>query len=81
VPLLAGVDPAAWKTWLAYRVEIRKPLKQVSMPAAQRTLAAFGSNQMAVVQQSIANGWQGLFDLKQAAKQQMAGKQSRAFPG
>lgn len=63
--LVEGLDPAAWKTWIDYRINIRKPLKPVSMPAAQRTLAAFGSNQMAVVQQSIANGWQGLFDLKQ----------------
>lgn len=64
-PLVDGLDPEAWRAWLEYRVQIRKPLKPVSMPAAQRTLAAFGCNQMAVVQQSIANGWQGLFELKQ----------------
>jgi len=64
-PQVPGLDPEAWRAWLEYRVQIRKPLKPVSMPAAQRTLAAFGSNQMAVVQQSIANGWQGLFELKQ----------------
>lgn len=55
----------AWKRWVNYRKEIRKPLKPVSIPAAQRKLAAFGSDQTAVVEQSIANGWQGLFELKE----------------
>lgn len=64
-PLIEGVNPIAWKTWIDYRHQIRKPLKPVSMPAAQKTLAAFGSEQMAVVQQSVANGWQGLFPVKQ----------------
>lgn len=59
-----GLDTAAWTTWIDYRTKIRKPLKQVSMPAAQQQLAAFGSEQLAIVQQSIANGWQGLFPLK-----------------
>ena len=59
-----GLDGAAWALWRDYRVKIRKPLKPVSIPAAQRSLAAFGSAQMAVVQQSISNGWQGLFPLK-----------------
>ncbi len=59
-----GLDPAAWKRWHDYRREIRKPLKPVSMPAAQRELAAFGADQAAVVEQSIAHGWQGLFALK-----------------
>ena len=59
-----GLDPAAWKRWHDYRREIRKPLKPVSIPAAQRELAAFGADQAAVVEQSIANGWQGLFALK-----------------
>jgi hypothetical protein len=81
LPLAPGVDALAWKTWIDYRKQIRKPLKQVSMPAAQRELAAFGSNQMAVVQQSIAHGWQGLFDLKGRGKpQQQSARPSRQFP-
>ncbi len=59
----AGLDAVAWTQWIEYRKQIRKPLKQASMPAAQRKLAAFGSDQGAIVQQSIANGWQGLFPL------------------
>lgn len=41
-----------------------KPLKPVSMLAAQRELAGFGCDQAAVVEQSVAKGWQGLFELK-----------------
>lgn len=60
----AGLDAAAWDRWTTYRKSIRKPLKQASVPAAQKQLAAYGSEQAAVVEQSIANGWQGLFALK-----------------
>lgn len=58
-----GLNQAAWACWVEYRKQIRKPLKPASMPAAQRKLAAFGSDQAAVVEQSMANGWQGLFAL------------------
>ena len=63
-----GLDPAAWSRWCDYRKQIRKPLKPVSIPAAQRELAAFGSDQSAVVEQSVAQGWQGLFALKARPK-------------
>jgi hypothetical protein len=62
--LPSDLDPIAWKNWIEYREQIRRPLKPASIPAAQRKLAAFGSDQSAVVEQSIANGWQGLFPLK-----------------
>lgn len=62
IPL--GLDPRAWESWIRYRIEIRKPLKPASIPAAQRKLAAFGTDQFAVVEQSIAEGYQGLFPLK-----------------
>ena len=60
----ADLDLAQWDRWLEYRAKIRKPLKPASIPAAQRQLAAFGSDQAAVVEQSIASGYQGLFDRK-----------------
>lgn len=59
-----GLDHAAWNRWLSYRKQTRKPLKPASIRAAQESLAAFGSDQAAVVTQSIANGYQGLFELK-----------------
>lgn len=59
-----GLDLTTWNQWVEYRIQIRKPLKPASILAAQRKLAAFGSDQAAVVEQSIANGWIGLFSLK-----------------
>lgn len=60
----ADMDEKAWIRFVDYRKQIRKPLKPASILAAQRKLAAFGTDQAAVVEQTIANGWQGLFDLK-----------------
>src|SRR6185312_4909221 len=67
-PLPPSLDAAAWTRWVEYRSEIRKPLKPASIQAAQRKLAAFGSDQQAVVEQSIAEGYQGLFPLKNLPK-------------
>lgn len=61
---VAGLDPTAWDTWVSYRTEIKKPLRTVSILAAKKALAAYGDDQEAVVQQSIANGYQGLVPLK-----------------
>lgn len=59
-----GLDVATWTRWLNYRKQIHKPIKLASMLAAQKQLAGFGSDQAAVVEQSIAAGYTGLFDLK-----------------
>jgi hypothetical protein len=62
-PPPSNLNVEAWHRWEQYRREIRRPIKPVSVPAAQRKLAGFGADQGAVVEQSIANGWQGLFDV------------------
>lgn len=59
-----GLDVRSWERWLAYRKEIGKSLKPASIPSAQQALVKYGDQQEAVVEQSIANGWQGLFALK-----------------
>lgn len=63
-PLPEGLDQQAWERWLTYRREIRKPIKPASMLAAQQKLAGYGADQAAVVEQTIANGWTGMFALK-----------------
>lgn len=63
-PLPEGLDPKAWEAWVEYRRSIGKKLKPASHPAAMKALAKYGAAQAAVVEQSIANGWQGLFELK-----------------
>lgn len=59
-----GLDVSAWDRWVAYRKGIGKPLKPVSWPAAMQAMAKHGQHQSAVVDQSVAAGWQGLFALK-----------------
>lgn len=63
-PLPLGLDLQAWGAWNTYRTKIRKPLKAISLSAAKTALAKYGGDQSAVVEQSIANGWTGLFPLK-----------------
>ena len=63
-PPVPGLDMDAWNSWVDYRQKIKKPLKPISHQAAQRALAKFGTEQAQVVEQSIAQGWAGLFPLK-----------------
>lgn len=77
VPAVAGLDFDAWNAWTVYRKQIGKPVKPASIPAAQRKLAAHGTSQSAVVEQSVANGWQGLFPLKSAGEQQTTTRKTR----
>jgi len=67
-PLPSNLNVEAWHRWEQYRKQIRKPIQPPSTGAAQRKLAAFGPDQSAVVEQSIANGWQGLFPVKDQPK-------------
>jgi uncharacterized protein YdaU (DUF1376 family) len=62
-----GLDQTAWTRWVDYRKAAGKALRPVSWQSAIDALVKHGPNQMAVVEQSIANGWQGLFALKQGA--------------
>jgi hypothetical protein len=70
-PLVEGLDLGAWAEFVTFRSAIRKPIHLASAKAAQTRLVKFGSEvntsggQLAVVHQSIANGWRGLFALKQ----------------
>ena len=64
VASVAGLDSTAFQRWQDYRQSIGKPLKAASVAAAAQGLAAFGHEQAAVVHQSIANGWKGLFQVK-----------------
>jgi hypothetical protein len=65
------IDPKFSKTWLAwieYRSQIKKPIKPVSGKLAYENMVKIACNDPTtaekIVNQSIANGWQGLFELK-----------------
>jgi hypothetical protein len=62
---LAPLDEAAWALWVDYRKRIiKKPLNPANYENTQRGLRRFGADQLAVVQQSMENEYQGLFPLK-----------------
>jgi hypothetical protein len=65
----------AWKNWMLYRSERRKP---VSLRAAKQQLATFAQwvktgssvgDLIASIEQSIANDWQGLFEPRGGSRQ------------
>ena len=80
-PTTPGLDTPTFERWIEYRREIGKPLKPSSLQAAAVELAKHGAEQAAVVQQSIANGWKGLFELKRSnGKQPQPAPPKRAPP-
>lgn len=71
------LDQEAWNRWVAYRISIKKPIKPASEDAMKTKLARYGEDQAEVVDQSISNQWQGLFDLKKTLKPGEKPKKSR----
>lgn len=59
VEVPAGLDWEVWERWVDYKKQIRKPIKPVSILAAQRKLAGYGARQAEAVEEAIAHGWQG----------------------
>ncbi len=52
----------AWSDWQAYRREIKKPLRNMSLAQQLRDFSALGADRaIQQIRQSIKNGWQGLF--------------------
>lgn len=64
---ISGLNVEAWNRWLAYKVVKKQSYKEMSLPALALKLTRFGdaSKQSEVVEQSIANNWSGLFDIKE----------------
>ena len=60
--------PAVWREWFQYRTESKKPMKSMlTVTKAIKLLSQYrdaGDNPAEVINQSIANGWQGLFRVK-----------------
>jgi hypothetical protein len=69
-----GLNLHAWQRFAEYRREIRKPIKAGSIAAAQKKLAAFGADQAGVVEESIAQGWTGLFALRDSKEKKVKWK-------
>lgn len=65
---VVGLNISAYQEWIEYRQRRKKPLPKESLPKTMRKLLSFGdhASQQAAVDNSIANGYQGLFEPKQS---------------
>ena len=67
-----------FKKWFDYRKQIKKPLKDVSIESLKSTWSSKSDEDLKlIIEQSISNGWQGLFELKQQPHQQSTFQQSK----
>lgn len=68
VALPEWLSQAAWKSWVDYRRDLKKPIKsQQTVTQAIKLLErckCSGYQPEEIINQSIANGWQGLFEPK-----------------
>jgi hypothetical protein len=72
-----------WEEWLTYRHDRRLSCRPQTLKKQLAFLAALGSASAAVesVEQSIRNGWQGLFESRGPAGNSRAAKRSDLFSG
>lgn len=72
----------AWFRWVDYRKEIKKTLKQSSVDLQWKQFILWGENKsIDSINQSITNGWTGLFEPKQQTnhKQPLTANDHNAF--
>lgn len=58
------LDKEAWNEWIAYRKEIRKKITPSVESKQIKFLEKHKDNHKEIIEQSIRNGWTGLFELK-----------------
>lgn len=64
VDLPAFVDPTVWQAWCDFRKGIKKTLTPASIKMQLNFLSQNEKDYKAIIEQSIMNGWTGLFPLK-----------------
>lgn len=69
VYLPAWVDEKAWSEWVAFRKEIKKSLTKTTIQKQLNFLGKYEYDHVAIINQSIQNGWTGLFPLKKESNQ------------
>jgi len=62
---ISGLNIIAFEEFIKFRSELKKKLTESGLIKSAKQLSSFGSieKQQAIVDKSIANGWQGLFDI------------------
>ena len=77
-PAAAGVNPQAWAEFQQHRKTIRKPVTELAARKLQNLLLQYDTNtQQAMVDQSIASRWTGIFPLKGSKPNTASTNQSR----
>ena len=54
----------AWKEWIEYRKELKKPLKETTVKKQLKFLSQQTEPEL-IIEKSIMNSWQGLFPIKE----------------
>lgn len=67
-----GIDAIAWGEWVQHRKEIKKTLTKSTKTKQLNFLLAHIDNHVAIINQSIQNGWAGLFEPKKQQSRQPA---------
>lgn len=62
------LDKNAWKKWVLYRTEIKKKLTASTIKEQINFLSSHINSHVSIINTSIMNGWQGLFELKQQSQ-------------
>jgi hypothetical protein len=63
----------SWARWTQHRKEIKKPLTPTTIKTQIKKLSSHSARvAAAMLEQSIENGWRGIFDLKEDAKDEPA---------
>jgi len=63
LPFESEAFSKAWQSWIDYRREIKKPIKQTTMLAQWKEFKKWGEQKAIIaIEQSITQGWQGLFE-------------------
>lgn len=63
LPFESEAFSKAWMSWIDYRKEIKKPIKQTTMLAQWKEFQKWGEEKSIIsIELSIKNGWQGLFE-------------------
>lgn len=75
LPFQSDRFKTAWRDWVRFRAEAKKKMTPMTASRQLAVLKAFGEeNSIASIEQSIRNGWQGLFEVKQSFQRQQPTK-------
>jgi DNA-binding HxlR family transcriptional regulator len=68
IELPGWLDKEVWAEWVEYRKEIKKKLTPSMISKQLKFLEKHNGTHAAIIEQSIQNGWTGLFPLKEQDK-------------